>query len=169
MKTYGNPPVYEQRGHVEYPKAVESPGVLSRSIQAATKVIQERKIDLIRDRAQTWLDFNPDSIERWDTKYGTVAAWGGFRMYYGTCQTCRGLVTSRKEGVSLQVTGDGRWPKNCERCREALREADNDNARRRMRRLRAQRSARGVSPGSDSAYYRERRKAREQGLDPDDV
>lgn len=169
MKTYGNPPVYEQRGHVEYPKAVESPGVLSRSRQAATKVVQERKKVVERERQQLWLEMNPDFVKRWETKFGTVAAWGGFRVYYGTCQDCEGLVTTRRAGIAGCMQG-GRWPKYCPRCSEDRCAAHNGiNARRRMRRLRAERSARGVNPGSDSAYYRERRKAREQGLDPDDV
>ena len=162
MKAYGNPPVYEQRGHVEYPKAQESQEVLCRSVHAAATVLHERKKVVERERQQLWLEMNPDFVKRWSAKFGVVAAWGGFRIYYGTCQDCKGLVTARRAGIAGHMQG-GRWPKYCPRCRENRCAAHNGvNARRRMRELRARQ-------GSSSRYYRERRKAREQGLDPDDV
>ncbi|MEU9807025.1 hypothetical protein [Mycobacterium sp. NPDC050853] len=167
MKAYGNPPVYEQRGHVEYPKVTEGKDVLSRTRHAAVEVFQERRTALAREKTQAWLDYNPDSIERWPTKFGTVAAWGGFRVYYGTCPDCGGLVTSRKKGICRSLRGDGRWPKYCLRCREARRQAHDDGARRRVRTLRAKRSAMGCTPGSDTRYYRERKKAMEHAEEDD--
>lgn len=61
---------------------------------------------------------NPHRIRQWPTKYGVVTCWGGFRMYYGTCQTCGGLVTKRRK--ELDKAEDmhpgrhyGRWPEYC--------------------------------------------------------
>ena len=59
------------------------------------------KVDRFREE-------NPDFFDTWPTKYGHVVQFWGMRVYYGACQECGGLVTTRrkitgyKEGQTLR-------------------------------------------------------------------
>ncbi|SKX76339.1 Uncharacterised protein [Mycobacteroides abscessus subsp. bolletii] len=136
MKTYGNPPVHEPRPHVEHTRATDE----NLDVVREAGLQKRRRKDISgfteRDVAniRRWREDNPNSVGRWDTKYGTCAAWGGFKMYYGTCQDCGCLVTARRPSWGNQ----GRWPKYCQTCRERQAQEHDNKARGRMRRRRAE-------------------------------
>jgi hypothetical protein len=86
---------------------------------------------------------NPDDFHTWTTKYGCVVQFWGMRVYYGTCQTCKGLVTARRDVSKYKAgrTQIGRWPKYCQVCRELKAGEHNAAARKRMAQLRKERNA----------------------------
>jgi hypothetical protein len=81
-----------------------------------------------------WREANPDALRTWATEYGCVVAFWGMRVYYGTCQSCGGLVTARRPMAYHGKTG--RWPKNCRDCQKRKHEEHANQARYRMRRRR---------------------------------
>lgn len=95
-------------------------------------------------RVDRWRRENPDAVRSWTTKHGCVVLFWGFKVYYGTCTGCGGLVTTRR--YVAHDKGDGRagggsWPKLCSACRASREEERANRARRTMRSLRERRYA----------------------------
>ena len=78
---------------------------------------------------------DPNAITRQDTAHGQVVKFGGWCVYYGTCQRCQGLVHTRRR------PGPGRWPSNCSECTETNETQHQNAARKRMAGLRRKRYA----------------------------
>ncbi|KAF0835675.1 hypothetical protein FNL39_1216 [Nocardia caishijiensis] len=96
----------------------------------------------VRNKVDVYRDENPNAFHTWTTKYGCVVQFWGCRVYYGKCQDCSGLVTTRRDISRYRWTGTtniGRWPSRCLGCATAASEAHNDRARARMRKVRARR------------------------------
>ncbi|GEM31166.1 hypothetical protein NN3_21730 [Nocardia neocaledoniensis NBRC 108232] len=97
---------------------------------------------MVRNKVDVYREANPDEFHTWTTRYGCVVQFWGHRVYYGRCQDCSGLVTTRRNIRRYRhkpITQIGRWPSRCPECAEAAWEKHNDQARYRMARLRARR------------------------------
>lgn len=132
----GSTPVYDNYGPVSYPVAEGEALGAVRGEAIATPPYRKPRGTTDRSIAniKRYRKENPDAIRRWDTTYGCVVAFWGMRVYYGTCQSCGGLVTSRRPMAYHGTTG--RWPKNCPECSRRKAEDHDDRARYRMRKLR---------------------------------
>ncbi|CAM3213825.1 hypothetical protein RHDE110596_22520 [Prescottella defluvii] len=112
---------------------------------------------LVPNKVDKWRRENPNHVVRQEVE-STGGAWvqfWGFRVYYGPCADCDGLVHTRRK-ISHKKNGStdtGRWPKYCTDCSEKRHAAHNAAAAERMRNLRNLRKSRrenllaqGVTP-----------------------
>ena len=92
---------------------------------------------------------NPDgtTVKRWEVQGGTCVEMRGTRSWFGQCD-CGCWIYSQRDVSTSEFRGrgnsgpKGRWPKYCAGCRERLRQARADKARREMARLRRDPSSR---------------------------
>jgi hypothetical protein len=90
-----------------------------------------------------WRRENSDHVVRQEVE-STGGAWvqfWGFRVYYGPCADCGGLVHTRRQ-ISHKKDGrtnTGRWPKYCPECNRNRYEAHDAGASARMAALRKRR------------------------------
>jgi hypothetical protein len=103
--------------------------------------LSHRDAKQVDSKVDRWRRENPDAFYTYDVEKtgGCVVQFWGYRIYYGRCVDCTGLVTTRRK-ISHKKEGPtwtGRWPKYCTECNTRKREAHSDAARARMRRLRA--------------------------------
>jgi hypothetical protein len=105
---------------------------------AAAASRENRRVDSAA-RIDKWREENPNALRTWTTKYGCVVQFWGVRIYYGECADCKALVHTRRDvsGYREGQTHVGRWPKQCDQCRQRRSAEHNDRARGRMRRHRA--------------------------------
>lgn len=112
----------------------------------------------VPNHVDRWRRENPDHVVRQEVK-STGGAWvqfWGFRVYYGPCADCGGLVHTRRYIADKKDgrTDTGRWPKYCTECSEKRHAAHNAGAKERMVALRQRRKevqleqfqARGMEP-----------------------
>ncbi|MBM7458581.1 hypothetical protein [Rhodococcus coprophilus] len=98
---------------------------------------------LVPNKVDKWRRENPDHVYRQEVT-STGGAWvqfWGFRVYYGPCADCGGLVHTRRK-ISHKKDGStdtARWPKYCTECSEARHVAHNAAAKERMAALRKRR------------------------------
>lgn len=110
----------------------------------------------VPNHVDRWRRENPNHVYRQEVE-STGGAWvqfWGFRVYYGPCAECGGLVHTRRK-ISHKKDGStntARWPKYCTECNEKRRAAHDAGAAERMRALRKRRSE--GQPGSDSYVAR---------------
>ncbi|UZG58238.1 hypothetical protein [Rhodococcus opacus] len=105
--------------------------------------LSHKEAKTVDSKVDRWRRENVNDVKSWDTKRGHVVQWGGFRVYYGKCRDCSGLVTTRRDIRRYKEgeTNIGRWPLLCGPCRTQKAAANADAPRERMRRLRAKRYA----------------------------
>ncbi|MGY3553388.1 hypothetical protein ACVWY6_001581 [Williamsia sp. R60] len=87
-------------------------------------------------KVDRWRAENPNHVHRQEVKT-TGGAWvqfWGFRVYYGPCADCGGLVHTRRKIADKKDgrTNTGRWPRYCTECRRRRDEAHDADAPRRM-------------------------------------
>lgn len=92
----------------------------------------------VPNRLDAWRRDNPNAFATWETKYGCVVVFWGWKIYYGRCVDCGGVVTTRRQADG-RGQGSARWPKYCPECKERRCEEHNEQARYRMQRLRRER------------------------------
>ncbi|MCA1007019.1 hypothetical protein LCL87_14940 [Rhodococcus hoagii] len=94
-------------------------------------------------KVDKWRRENPNAFYTYtvDATGGCVVQFWGYRIYYGRCADCTGLVTTRRniERHKRGSTQTGRWPSFCIECSRKRADKHDDGAAGRMRRLRAQR------------------------------
>ena len=113
---------------------------------------------LVPNKVDKWRSENPNAVYRYKVEKtgGQVVQFWGFRVYYGPCANCGGLVHTRRK-ISHKRDGrtnTGRWPKYCNECSRKRCEAHDAGAAERMRNLRksrkgnlhAQCQALGINP-----------------------
>lgn len=120
--------------------------------------LDHRQVKQVPTKVDRWRAENPNHVYRQEVKT-TGGAWvqfWGFRVYYGPCADCGGLVTTRRKIAHNRrgSTDTGRWPKYCGECnRKRAQEHDAGAATRmaavrRRRRERPDPPRRGVDPAA---------------------
>ncbi|MFF0541743.1 hypothetical protein [Prescottella sp. R16] len=97
----------------------------------------------VPNHVDKWRRENPNHVVRQEVE-STGGAWvqfWGFRVYYGPCADCSGLVHTRRYIADKKdgSTDTGRWPKYCTECSEKRHAAHNADAKERMAALRKRR------------------------------
>lgn len=86
-------------------------------------------------RVREWQAENPNYFYTWETEYGCVVCFGGFKVFYGRCKYCGAVLhTRRRLPLITHPFGSGKWPSLCDPCRA---EQAAIASRRSMRKLRA--------------------------------
>lgn len=112
----------------------------------------------VPNKVDRWRAENPNHVHRQEVKT-TGGAWvqfWGFRVYYGPCADCGGLVTTRRKVAHKRsgIVNTGRWPKYCRECNR--KRAHNHDAgaavrmatMRKRRRENPEQPRRGVDPAA---------------------
>ncbi|EKT81851.1 hypothetical protein WSS_A15204 [Rhodococcus opacus M213] len=137
---------------------MDYPRIATDDRRHAVTPLSHKDANKVYSKVDKWREENPNAFYQYvvEETGGCMIQFWGYRIYYGRCVDCSGVVTRRRK-ISPNKTGPtwtGRWPLYCTECtaKKSAKRVDANRARVRARRAAeyaerdAQREKAGLPP-----------------------